>query len=207
MIVALLTAITSSAHAAETLIDFEDDAFKTVLKEGIDSFSYENVTFSGIGRDSSTPALFSFSNKNILVTLDTSGYFLQTGVQNFETLQLSFTTDVNDFSFNFGGTNNDWELTAFDQSDTEIDRLLINSLENNGGNTFGISSGLTNISYATLTNLGDPFFGNLEAVASVDNLKYSTTSPIPEPSTYALMLGGLGFVGFMAARRRNKKIA
>lgn len=31
-------------------------------------------------------------------------------------------------------------------------------------------------------------------------------SPIPEPSTYALMLGGLGMVGFMAYRRRKQQI-
>lgn len=30
------------------------------------------------------------------------------------------------------------------------------------------------------------------------------TSPVPEPSAVALMLGGLGLVGFMAARRRNQ---
>ena len=29
-----------------------------------------------------------------------------------------------------------------------------------------------------------------------------TVTPIPEPSTYALMLAGLGAVGFMARRRR-----
>lgn len=30
-----------------------------------------------------------------------------------------------------------------------------------------------------------------------------TALPVPEPETYALMIGGLGVVGFMAARRRR----
>lgn len=34
--------------------------------------------------------------------------------------------------------------------------------------------------------------------------KTSITSPVPEPSTYALMLGGLGLIGFMAHRRRKQ---
>jgi PEP-CTERM motif len=29
-------------------------------------------------------------------------------------------------------------------------------------------------------------------------------TPVPEPETYALMFAGLGIVGFVAARRRNR---
>lgn len=38
----------------------------------------------------------------------------------------------------------------------------------------------------------------------LDGVDSASVSPIPEPSTYALMLGGLGLVGFMAVRRRAK---
>jgi len=37
----------------------------------------------------------------------------------------------------------------------------------------------------------------------MDDFTYSV-SAVPEPSVLALMLGGLGFVGFMAARSRKK---
>jgi hypothetical protein len=37
----------------------------------------------------------------------------------------------------------------------------------------------------------------------VKNFTLTNVSPVPEPSTYALMLGGLGLVGFMAYRRRK----
>ena len=39
----------------------------------------------------------------------------------------------------------------------------------------------------------------------LDGVDDASGSPIPEPSTYALMLGGLGLVGFMAARRRARQ--
>ena len=48
-----------------------------------------------------------------------------------------------------------------------------------------------------------------ESVAGVSLLSFSNlqlgaaTAPIPEPGTYALMLGGLGVLGFVARRRRG----
>jgi hypothetical protein len=45
--------------------------------------------------------------------------------------------------------------------------------------------------------------GNDHGLA-IDNLSLSVIAPaVPEPSTYALMLAGLGMVGFMARRRRS----
>ena len=65
--------------------------------------------------------------------------------------------------------------------------------------------------------LSDGFSLDLEQPSSVstgvewsvwlDGVDSATVSPIPEPSTYALMLGGLGLVGFMAHQRKRQKIS
>jgi hypothetical protein len=39
----------------------------------------------------------------------------------------------------------------------------------------------------------------------IDGLAFVNVAAVPEPSTYALMLAGLGLVGFVA-RRRKKSI-
>ncbi len=63
-----------------------------------------------------------------------------------------------------------------------------------GSNVFGLSANLSNA-----TGGFETFF-----VASAGG---SVTAPIPEPQTYALMLTGLGAVGFMAFRRRRKDLS
>jgi hypothetical protein len=47
--------------------------------------------------------------------------------------------------------------------------------------------------------------GLLNLLAEVDNVSFSDAAipPIPEPETYAMLLVGLGLVGFAAHRRRN----
>jgi hypothetical protein len=43
---------------------------------------------------------------------------------------------------------------------------------------------------------------------SISNYSVSfATAPIPEPETYAMLLAGLGFLGFMERRRKQQPAA
>ncbi|MHA4867153.1 PEP-CTERM sorting domain-containing protein [Duganella sp. PWIR1] len=64
-------------------------------------------------------------------------------------------------------------------------------------------SGVLNVQSATsvqikLLNLTTDYHGNDFAVDQI-----SLTSAVPEPTTYAMLLAGLGMLGFVARRRRN----
>lgn len=45
------------------------------------------------------------------------------------------------------------------------------------------------------------------SVTSTSGFDYATTAPVPEPETYAMMLAGLGLLGFAARRRKLKEAA
>lgn len=83
----------------------------------------------------------------------------------------------------------------------------------------GFTAVLQNASFATVgtdTNPGDgfsfsglaagayaiSFLGMASTPAAYGGVLSSVTAPVPEPQSYALMLAGLGIVGFVMARRR-----
>ena len=59
------------------------------------------------------------------------------------------------------------------------------------------------VNQITLSNFGFPFGTSQIFTLSEIQVSGTLVSAVPEPSTYALMLGGLGLIGFMAARRRR----
>ncbi len=69
----------------------------------------------------------------------------------------------------------------------------------NGDQTFASYVGFTGTGGALITSLtfSSPQLNAFEAS------NFSVTTPVPEPETYALLLAGLGVVGFMARRRKT----
>lgn len=72
--------------------------------------------------------------------------------------------------------------------------------------SFGQSVSFTGykVTYDVLSIAQDPHdYGSLWFIAEGDN---RSISPIPEPETYAMLLAGLGLLGFMARRRKESVV-
>ena len=71
------------------------------------------------------------------------------------------------------------------------------AMMNTASVTFQAQSALTRISFL------DTSSGTTSVDGVLDAVSFTGPAPVPEPSTYALMLAGLGIVAFAARRRRK----
>lgn len=128
-------------------------------------------------------------------------------VQGTSTLSQSFTATENGSAVitwlaanrqNFGGTQT-YSVSIFDGAST----TNFGSFTNSSGTFLGqttSSFAITNGTNYTLSFTGIPAGDN---TAFIDNVAVAvTTSAVPEPSTWALLLAGFGLIGFSARRRR-----
>ena len=114
--------------------------------------------------------------------------------------------------FSFSLTEQSFFDALATSSIASISEFTSISLGSNNGTTYDIA-GIFSVAELTASSVGSPvlldagsYLLEISGVASATSTGYTlnTVSAVPEPSTIALMLGGLGLVGFMAARRRNQ---
>jgi hypothetical protein len=78
----------------------------------------------------------------------------------------------------------------------------------------GLGTFTSSFSFSPLTNAGSPYSIHINGVTLSTSSKASyagtldiAATPVPEPETYAMMLAGLGLMGFIARRRRDRGAA
>lgn len=169
---------TSSVHAAPITINF--DALSLV---GASSYTESGVTFtapnfSTLESPNGTFALLEESVPRNFLRADISG-----GAS-------SVSVDLGDFD----ADSDTLFLEVFDSSDTSLGRTeFFIDASFTGMETLSLST--PGISYAIFGGIGD---GGSSVFA--DNF---TITAIPEPETYAMLLAGLGLLGFTARRRKH----
>ncbi|MES3012480.1 MAG: PEP-CTERM sorting domain-containing protein [Pseudomonadota bacterium] len=130
------------------------------------------------------------------------GNFLAAGPTSGAPATLSFTgAGVDYISFLWGSPDlyNTLTVTSTGGVTQVFTAASLSFAVTNGNQSFSQYVQFSGLAGAKITALS---FNNVPATDAFETANYSIT-PVPEPETYALLLAGLGVVGFMARRRRN----
>jgi hypothetical protein len=172
------------AHAATQLVS--NGSFSSITKGNANSWSDNNVSFV-----------------DHVAIFDKEGDRL---TQSFAGLQAAGTSLAMSFDFAAPGNGSSNVLRFVLQTSTSP--TFASGLTNRIVGTYTSSSadGTKTFSPIVLDKAGYvriSFVGLSDTKkANIDNVSLLATAPVPEPETYALMLAGLGVVGFAARRRR-----
>lgn len=113
------------------------------------------------------------------------------------TMTITFTTPIDSFGLYVTGLQTDLvpqETITFSDGSSQV--INVPNAINGGGAFIGftdIGKSITSVTYDATND-----------IVSIDDIRYgNSTAAVPEPSTYAMMLLGLGLAGFVARRQKR----
>ncbi|MBI5790619.1 MAG: PEP-CTERM sorting domain-containing protein [Rhodocyclales bacterium] len=201
--IAAVIALAACQTAQATTITFDEFAATnnnsplTTLYAGLGvTFGTDNSgTFGGIGQGD--PGNWSLFGTNGTAFLGNNG------VNNFNSYDTTifFSSAVSNVSFDVSRSNGSTagqSMTAYAyQGATLLGSQSVNLGAINSWSTFSFAMG--GIDKLVLDGSQGGF-----SPYGVDNLQFNSAAPVPEPETYAMMLAGLGLLGVVARRRRQR---
>lgn len=133
--------------------------------------------------------------------VNTAGMYLSAGSTGAATL--TFTTSVNSVSFLWGSPDT-YNVLTVNSTGGAAQQFTASSLAfpvTNGLQTFAQYVLFTATGGSTITSLT---FDNVNEANAFEVSNFKVTTPVPEPETYALLLAGLGAIGFIARRQQKR---
>jgi len=167
-----------------TVIDFESQTLGTYL-----SLAIGGVTFTADDYHLRIGNEYAGQYNNPGRSLDNGVY----GDMGFSSMTVSFASTVSAFGFNWGASDEQWLLTAYDASDNLLESYSLPiTYASNNGDFVGLA--VNGIDHAVLSgSSGDWIF--------VDNFAYVTGVVIPAPGAVLLGTIGVSLVGWLRRRR------
>lgn len=199
------TALTSADFTTSTLIDFNLGSNAIPIGS---LYSVSGVTFSGalLGLTTDDVTLFPSNGGVVASNWNYTTPFGCCGSSAGQSFTATFSSSI--FALGFLLENDPGQTATVElfSGVTSLGTLALAQNTSSWPNLtpefrgFGDTSGFDKMVFTnSYTRDGNGFF-------AIDDMRIAAAPAIPEPETYAMMLTGIGLIGFMSRRRKNAQI-